>query len=264
MNDQPDVKPTAIRAGDVTAPIYNLSLEELGELEQGLIAIAEQAAAGSDFVGVWIHPDSKFANFARTHEASYFPEVAEVSPQTEASTRFLVLVDTRPENRRVVHAATVTGLEQAEDGAETTGFNVVDELIAAGNFTADEFRQFYRQRKLELSKSIAVETNFRIGEKVVGPDGIPTSYLVYLALFSLVKQGGAAIDQAAVFATLNDLQVNSFERFGLDFEPMMGRTDLSTPEAELGRTSLPVAIIYNAKAEALFGALPIELPVLMI
>ena len=257
-----------------TLPKYDLTPEELNELEEGLINLAKEKYPEDGLVSIWISPKHKFANLVRVHEASYFPEVEEVSEEDENHTLFMVVVDTRPASNRIVHAATVTGVsyksenETLVDGPDQTdkmtGLYTVDSLIELGNFTAKEFYDYYENKDIDLKKSIAVETNFRVGESVEKYNGFRPSDLAYLTFFKMVEKRNPETDKAMIIATINRAQAISFQRVGIAYEPLMGRSDLRTEESLLGKDSQPVALIYNATNIALFKRMGLQLPEIFI
>lgn len=246
-------------------PRYDLSEEELKELEQGLVSEVKSKVPEEGVSAVWIRPDNKYANFIRTHEAHYFPEVEEVTEEEEKNTLFMVLVDTREDENRVVHAATVMKPKDVADypSDQPTGFFTVDHLIALGNFKTDEFYDYYSEKGIDISKSISVETNFRVGDRI-DYNGVGSADLAYIALLQSIKSAGGSIDQAAVFATLNEKQINSFERIDIDFDSLMGMKDFKTPEEELDIDSKPVAIVVNDKSNRILGGMGISIPELIL
>ena len=257
-----------------TPPKYDLTPEELNELETGLVNLAKEKYPEDGLVSVWISPRNKFANLVRVHEASYFPEVEEVSEEDENHTLFLAVVDTRPSSNRIVHAATVTGVsyksekESLIDGPdqtdETTGLYTIDSLIEMGNFTAQEFYNYYQEKGIDLKKCISVETNFRVGEPVEKYNGFRPSDLAYLTFFKMVEKRNPAADSAMIFATINRAQAISFQRIGLIYEPLMGRNDLRTEESLLARESLPIALSYNVSNRSLMYSMGLQMPEIFI
>ncbi|MDB5165751.1 MAG: hypothetical protein JWM00_641 [Candidatus Saccharibacteria bacterium] len=248
---------------------YDLDAEELEQIEHKMVGYVEKRVAEQGIAILWVSPSHNFSNFIRTHEAHYFPEVAEVSDEDESNTLFLALIDTRDDSRRVVHGATVmypkfmqNGVSRSEraeqDGIETTGFYTIDSLIERGNFTADEFTQYYTDKGMDLSKCLSVETNFRIGERPDDFSGLKPADITYVALYERLMSTTPPLLGAAIFATINDKQIQSFERVGLKYEPIMGKTDLNTEESELGIKSLPVALIYDQYAYDLMSTMSKE------
>jgi hypothetical protein len=256
-------------AKEVTEPAqarYNLSPEELTTLEKELVGTVKEKHPEEGIVSVWISPKSKFANFVRCHEAGYFPEVEEVSAEDEKNTLFMALVDTRSDSNRVVHAATITGVNYKDNDGEPiigdhelgdaeTGFFTVDSLIEKGNFTSRQFYDYYAAEGLDLKKCLSVETNFRIGEKVENFHGFRTADIAYLMFFKMLERTHPTPGKSVIFATINKASIDSFRRIGLVCKPLMGREDMSTPESEAGRESLPVAIPYDAASQKLFNSI---------
>lgn len=257
---------------DTAGPRYDLSPEELSSLENELVGEVKERYPQEGVVTVWLSPKNKFSDFVRCHEAQYFPEVEEVSEEDEENTLFMALVDTRPSSNRVVHAATITGINyRNEDGRPVvgdhqpgsdgeTGFFTVDNLIERGNFTAQEFYDYYAQKGLDIKKCISVETNFRIGEKAEKYHGLRTSDIAYLKFFKMLERTDPALGKSAVFATINKASMISFQRIGLACEPLMGREGMSTQESAEGRESLPVAIPYDEATQKLFNSMDVPAP----
>lgn len=251
-------------------PRYDLEPKELHELEQELVQKVKKENPGEAMVGVWIKPTSKFANFVRTHEAKFFPEVQAVSEEDEKNTMFLALVDARSSSNRIVHAATITGVDQdniegqvvkkPDQDPSTTGLYTVDSLIELGNFSAQEFHDYYTSKKIDLGKCISVETNFRVGETAEKFHGFKTSDIAYLLFFKMLAKRKPTLGASAVFATINKASADSFKRVGLTYHPLMGREDLKTPESVQGRDSLPVAIPYDKHNKDLFESMNVSLP----
>jgi hypothetical protein len=258
LNKQDDNQEDSIATDDSSLsetsfpPRYDLTPEELSTLQDELVGEVKTKYPEEGVVGVWINPKSKFANFIRMNEASYFPEVSNVTAEDEGQTLFLALVDTRPGVNRVVHGATITGLSYDKDRKEiqiepenlngTTGLYTIDSLVDLGNFTTQEFVDYYAARGVNTTKSISVETNFRIGAKADKFKGLGASEIAYLKIFNLMDKAGLADGNAAVFATINRVSMISFGRVGINYELLMGRDDFRTEEAEHGKDSTPVAI----------------------
>ncbi len=248
---------------DITLPRYDLNEQELNQLEGELIDEVKSQFPQESIYTAWIYPTNKYANIVRNYEAGFFPEVSQVNEDTEAHTLFLALIDTRDSANRVIHAATITGVDRPEDESET-GFFTVDSLIEKGNFTAEEFRDYYGEKQIDLNKCLAIETNFRIGEKVEKFRGLGSADLVYLTIFKTMEKADAQFGKAGFFATINSLQIHSLQRLGINCEPLMGRTDLITPEAELGVDSLPVMMPYDKALHAIFSNMGPALPEIVL
>lgn len=251
--------------GQTAGPNYNLGPAELTALEAELVDVVRPGASGDGITAVWLGPKHPYANIIRTHEARLFPEVDGSSPGDENKTLFLALVDTRPGSGRVVHGATVCGagaLDEASvaGNAVSTGFITIDSLIDFGNFSADEFERYYAARSIDLTHCLSVETNFRIGQKVPNIRGLSTSTIAYLMVFRFLIRCGAQRNRAMVFADVNPASRISLQRNGIIYAPLMGRTDLVTPEAALGRSSLPVALPVDDALHDVFLTMRADVP----
>ncbi len=257
-----------------TPPIYNLNPEELRVMDQELVDLVKEKYGQENLVGVWISPKNKLANLVRNYEASYFPEVEEVTSEEEQYTLFFTIVDPRPSTNRVVHAATITGIsykpndETIIDGVDqdnhSTGFYTVDSLIEQGNFTPQEFYDYYSEKYIDVKKCIAVETNFKVGESSEKYNGFRPSDLAYLMFFKMLEKRSPAMNGAMVIATINRASAISFQRVGLDYAPLMGKEDFQTEESLLGKDSLPVVLPYNDKNISLFESMGLCLPEIFI
>lgn len=236
---------------------YNLSEKELSTLETAMVSYVEERQESPGISALWITPTHTFSNFVRTHEASYFPEVAEVSDGDEDNTVFLALVDTRESSKRVVHGATLMRPKTPHNGEETstTGFYTIDSLIERDNFSQEEFYEYYANKGVDVTKCLSVETNFRIGEKPEALNGLKPADIAYVALFQKLIASQPKKGESLIIATINERQSQSFDRIGLKHEPILGRTDLSTEESELGIDSQPVTIICDQYVHDLFNGM---------
>jgi hypothetical protein len=241
-------------------------------LDKEMVAAVKNVHPEEGVYSALIDPGHPFSNFVRGHESRFFPEVTNFPTELEKDTLLFALVDTRSSSNRVVHVGTISGrgLHNDAEGAELepqerrTGFLSADELVDLGNFTSEEFENYYTKRGVDLGRSISVETNIKVGGSVEKYHGVRTVDLGYLTLVGLIEQNQPDISntevKAAVFASINLPQTLSFERVGVDCEPLMGRTDLVTPESRLGRKSTPVAIIYDEHCKEIFSQMGPQLP----
>ncbi len=227
-------------------PRYDMREEELKALETEMVALASEKYP-KRLVAMWISPYSKYANLLRHEEAKHFPEIEGVDGEIEDSTTFLALIDTRSDSMRVVHGATITNYAPSASADESrpdqTGIYTVDSLIDLQNFSTKEFEDFYNRKGVNLQNTFACETNFRIGERTKNFRGMRPSDLVYLLLLDRVLKNDPSMRESAVFASINEPSIKSFDRFGIDYEPLMGRTDFKTEESQVGRFSMPIAIL---------------------
>lgn len=235
-------------------PRYDLTPEEMDVLNQEIVTSVKEKYPEEGVYGMIISPDHPYSNFVRGIEAQHFPEVLNFPAEQEDNTRLFGLVDTRPGSDRVVHVGTISGPKFLKDSPEDgkTGFYFADELIEGGNFTARDFRDYYDKNsksegapgpRLNLNTCISVETNIRVGDPVEEFNGVRTVDIAYAMLFGLVDREDPGITESAVFATINEPSIKSFERVGIGWDYLMGVDIKNTPEAELGRFSVPVAIL---------------------
>lgn len=244
---------------------YDLDPDQFTALENELVDDVRGGGCSAGITAVWLGPEHRYANIIRTQEARLFPEVHDSSAADENKTLFLALVDTRPGSGRVVHGATVCGAGALAEGsievsAVSTGFITIDSLIALGNFSADEFQSYYVSRNIDLTRCLSVETNFQIGQRVPNAWGLSTSTIAYLMFFRFLVRRGGRRNRALVFADVNRVSRISFQRTGIMYAPLMGRTDLVTPEAALGRSSFPVTLPIDDACHDLFLAMRADVP----
>lgn len=248
-----------------TSPSYNLDHAGLEALEAELVDVVRPGTSDEGIAAVWLGPDHPYANIVRTHEGRLFPEVRESSADDEGKTLFLALVDTRAGSSRVVHGATVCGAGPRDGGSVvtsdmSTGFISIDNLIDLDNFSPYEFESYYTARNIDLIRCLSVETNFRIGHRVPDVCGVSTSSIAYLMVFRLLVRCGARPNRSLVFADVNRAARISLQRNGIMYEPLMGRTDLVSPEAALGRSSCPVALPADNALYDVFSTMRVEVP----
>jgi hypothetical protein len=251
--------------GQSVGPNYNLGPAELNLLEAELVDGIRRGGRSEGITAVWLGPEHPYANIIRSHEARLFPEVHDSSSADENKTLFLALVDTRSESSGVVHGATVCGAAALDEGsaagsAVSTGFIVIDNLIDLGNFSVYDFECYYAERNIDLTHCLSVESNFRIGQRVPHAWGLSTSTIAYLMVFQFIVRCGARRNRAMVFADVNRASRMSLQRTGIVYSPLMGRTDLLTPEAALGRSSLPVALPVDDALHTLFLTMRADIP----
>ena len=247
-------------------PRYDLTQEELSQLETELVGIIRGQQGSNEAVcAAWISPTSKFSNFLRTKEAQNFPEVDGVDPYYEKHQRYIALVDLRGEGR-IVHAATIMNFDDSTDSSEVqpaqekrTGLYTVDSLINLGNFTRDEFVDYYQRGGVDVDKSISIETNFKIVDDFDPFMTLGSADLTYLTIFNMLIDGGAPREGTLVVASINEKQIDSFKRTHIKFDPLLGRTDFRTEEEALGKESHPIAIDF-ASAYDILTPIQVKLP----
>ncbi|MEI7683272.1 MAG: hypothetical protein WCJ24_03170 [Candidatus Saccharibacteria bacterium] len=253
-------------------PRYDLSEKEMELLERDLLEDLEKQLRPKrrlskerrnyklpeKIYAVWLDPDSRYANVVRTREAELFPEVKELPPEIEADTKFVAFVDTRKGKRRIVHATTISGVEQGPkdlDRETHTGFTTIDDLIDMGNFTAQDFRNYYAEKKIDLDSSVSIDTNFRVGEWVKDFEDINVAFLAYVTIFKILERRRPEVGDAGAFCSINQKSIDSFISFGLDCELLMGRQDFTTSEAARGEQYLPAVVRVDDSTRAVFDGL---------
>ncbi len=258
---------------DNSPPRYDLTPEELRTLELELVNEIKETSPAEGITAVWIGPNHKYANILRNHEAQLFPEVTELPQDIEDRSLFLALVDTRNGEDRVVHATTISGVlgrkagEQNPDDPEgpvTSGFIVIDDLIEMGNFTPEEFWDYYKTSGVNLENAVSVETNFRIGQRVNDYNGFGTADIAYLTVFKLAVARSTDPSQAAVFASINDKTIKSFERVGITCNPIMDRSNLVTSESKEGLDFTPVLIVNDEHNARVFDSIDTQVETLAL
>jgi len=252
----------------VFEPNYTLDPETMQAMEQQIIADARQIS-DNGVVAVWMDPTHELSNLFRSYEAQFFPEVAEgVDEYYENHQQYLAVVDTRGEGS-IAQIATLMPFDDPADhpgdseAAQRTGFYTIDSLVDLENFTVDEFLEYYRSRGVDLDACVSVETNLKTsiktGKKMEDYHDLKAADLVYLTLFYKLIDQQAPVDGTLIFATISPDQIGSFERNGIPFEPLMGRSDFVTEEAAEGKESVPVTIKFKAGFD-IFSNVDMRLP----
>ena len=187
---------------------YHLPEAQVKALERELVSAIKTEYSTPDVYAAWIAPDHRFADAIRTLEARQFPEMPDlVNENVEKRSIFMVLVDTREDEDRIIHCTRLSGLTtpsgSQETDAESSGFIVIDEAIGKNELTLEDFHTFCERNELDVKSSISVETNFRVGEKVPERDGLRISDIGYVTFFRKILEKGGEVDHAGVFASIN-------------------------------------------------------------
>ncbi len=244
-------------------PNYHLNAEQLKQIELKMIEDA-RAVAPDGIVLSWVDPTHEYSNFLRTKEAENFPEVAETDMYYELNQVYLVIVDTRQEGS-VAHAATINFYDDGADiednsgSVQRTGFYTIDSLIEHGNFTKQEFIDYYIAQGIDPHTTISIETNFKINPDMPLYRDLGSADLAYLGIFQWLIRQGWNPETVGLLATINDKQTHSLERVGIKTSLLMNRSDFLTEEEELGKYSLPVTIDFKTGSE-IISATDFRLP----
>ncbi len=216
-----------------TAVDYSLSPEQITNYEQQLASlIDEKIGLADDVYAIWMEPSSSFANIVRTYEKTFWHDIDEIMAPHEDDSLFLALFDARGDVGKVVHGFRVSrgSQEFQNDESDSTGIVLIDDIVNSGQgFTAAEFRAYYRNKGIDLSKCLSVETNFKV-QRAEHYNGLPMSQIGYIAIFDLIKD--SLDDDLCIFASINNLATQSFQLVGIQYEPIAGREDLKIPVSE--------------------------------
>lgn len=221
------------------------------ELESRQYVVPEAFYVGVSGPGtaLWAHPSSAIGERLAEAEAEAFPEAPELF---DGSDEYLMLGVVA--HGRVVHVMRlsvpllVAGLDAPF---------IIREVVGSGQAVSyDEVVMYYRERSIDLRFTLSVESNVALR----GPDELEmrSADMAYLSVFRLLR----AFEGSAVFAHLNNPATRSFERFGIPFEPLAGRSDLHTPSSTPGvydEHYRPYCITY-AEAGPTFEALRSLIP----
>lgn len=243
----------------LAGPNYELPAEELAALEQELVKTV-RSQHGRGLTSVWVGPKSPYANVVRTHENQTFSKlhIPELFNQYEDESVFLLTVDTRKGQDRVVRATRMSSPHYSKEGqteeSDDVRIPMIQDMVAAGEFTNQEFKDYYEQRGIDLQRAVSVETNFRIGERAPRVYGfIPVADVAYLSMyrFATEGQGHEDLSRSCMFAHINQATISSLERTGVPSEPLMGNESLRTPAGEgtYDDDFKPVAMFNTPKVE---------------
>jgi len=257
---------TTIEAGlgHDSAPDYYLSQEQFDTQQADLIAKVEAQQPEPGIYSAWLDPRHPDANLVRTLEAQIFPEIPEIMEPFEDQCVFLTLIDTRPDAKRIIHAFRLSwpGSDRnAHTGASIGPEDIVllkDIIDSDQGLSAEDLRAYYEAKGVDFAKSMSVETNFRVGEKVEPINGLPVAQLGYIAIFQGMNSQQDIADKAVIFAHLNRPAVASLGAVGIEYEPIAGRADLQTPtvgDEKFDNKYSPVCIPASAKNLEIFSNL---------
>ncbi|MCX6728056.1 MAG: hypothetical protein NTX11_04575 [Candidatus Saccharibacteria bacterium] len=241
---------------------FDLSDLEISQIEAGVCDQARDAFGNTVSVA-WISAGHPYSNFARTHEARIWSEAGDVDPLYDLNQDYLVIVDTREDDGVIAHAASIMWPRErpeSDQDPQITGVYTIDSLISRGNFSLADFYDFYDEHGVNMRESIAVETNFKLDPDFEPFNGLGTAELTYLTVVNTVIGNGSKVGSTVAFATINESQINSFERVGVSVQNLMGRDEFSTEEGELGIVSKPVAIELTQETHDLFQGMALILP----
>jgi hypothetical protein len=261
------VPPELTNGAIEAAPRYDLTDEELGVLEAGIVDKVRRRH-GSTICAVWLSSHSPEANFIRTHENRTFEglDIPELFANTERESAFLAMVDTRKGAERVIRGTRISSPQFNKNSSESsdgTHITMLEDMLDSGQIEREELEAHYSSKKIDLSRCISVETNLRIGERAPRRFGmIPMADLSYLALYKYVAGKRLNAADAAIFAHTNSASNQSLRRLGVDMEPLAGRPDLHTPDGHGGYDDKfqPIAMLNTRKTRRVMRRLALFAP----
>jgi hypothetical protein len=239
---------------DTSAPHYDLSPEELNTRQQEMVTTVKEQY-GETVAAVWMSSESPYADVVRTLEVDLFPEIPAIMKPYERECKFLALVDTRGEEPKgIVHAFRVSspGLTAEErvgtlaEGKPNIAF--IQDLVSGGEITEESLMAYYEEHGVDLDSCISVETNFRV-QRAERFNGLLTSDLGYLAIFTSMAGEVAEASRTGVFAHLNRPAILSLGRTGIEWESVVGDSELQTPTQDPDN---PGAVVFDPKYKPVF------------
>lgn len=218
---------------------YDLSDDELDARRSELVAAVAAGATGSEVGVAWVPPGDPGADVVRTSEAQVFPDIAGfMTDAVESRCRFVAVVDLAQGAHRLVHAFRVSSLRfgpSGDGGDSVIGIPMVEEVVEANPpITMDEVVGHYRDRGIEMSDCVAVETNFRIAPDGTAPSGLRWSDYGYIAVFRELVRDLERPGDRGVFAHLNAAARHSLGAVGIEPEAFAGRSGLRSPAGQEG------------------------------
>jgi hypothetical protein len=221
---------------ETVVPAYDLSKEELDRLEGELVGKVREKF-GKTVASVWVGSHSPYANFIRTHENETFSKLhlPELFEKYEDESAFLITVDTRKGQNKVIRGTRLSSPQfsskvETESDDDTVRIAMIQDMVEAGQFTNQEFVEYYKNRGIDPNRAVSVETNFRIGGRAPRIMGmIPVSHVAYLSMYNFAAGRNLNTSDACIFAHVNDATINSLSRMGIPIDPLMGNENLRTP-----------------------------------
>ena len=171
-------------------------------------------------VVAWLKGSDERCRVLERLEASVFPEAGSIFPDAQLDSSFIF--GTIIVGKQIRHVVRVSRPMASSVGSELPFF--FREMLASGqSLTIAEISAYYRHRRVDPCNSLSVETNFRVGPRC---KAVGIADLAYMAMFELAN----ALRADAVFAHINGSSIQSFSRIGLDWEPLLGRSDVCSPD----------------------------------
>ncbi|NLT54268.1 MAG: hypothetical protein GXX79_06815 [Actinomycetales bacterium] len=214
----------------VSPASYTLDRERFEILQKELVSEVKQHLRGvEDLCIVWTGTAHPYSNLVRTLEHAYFPaDIPElVTPECEAGSQFMVVVDTRDGEDAVVHGSRIcsrTRPAPAPGGPALSGFPCVDEWIVAGRVSIEDFLRFCDEREYDLDACLSIETNFvargwhTTGERpsrVAPRHGFSSAAVGYLSFQRAAHRQRPRTGRTCTFMMVNRASIISLDRIGI-------------------------------------------------
>lgn len=182
---------------------------------------AFRVGLGDGPMAIWASVDSDIGQRFAAAEATGFPEALDLFASSPEYLMLGISLD-----GYVMHMMRLS--VPMLNGAVEMPFLLRDLAESGQNLSEADLKEYYQSIGIDLHRTLSVETNIRL----VGGDVIDlrSADIAYLAVFDLVRR----IESMAVFCHLNGPACKSFERVGIPFEAICGRSDLRTPAADVG------------------------------
>lgn len=224
-----------------SADPYQMPRTAFDALQADLVSRVRSHLDGAqDLCAVWTPQDHPYADLVRRLEHTVFPsDIPRVlTPFTERSSKFLMIVDLRDGRDRVVHGARVCSPRFAGTGGTiapgSTGFPCVDECVREGKITSGRFREFCEERGYDIPSCVSVETCFAtLGWEPHTPghpsrtparDGFSVAHIGYTRLYLSLVRNGALRHRSCLFGLANRTSRISFARLGIEYENLPGQS----------------------------------------
>lgn len=207
----------------VSQESYNLSPEQMDELEADLFSEIQSQVEGSPIAVAVVPQDSKYADFGRTSEAQVYTGYdnhAAMAPY-ENQSFFLYTYDT--ETGSIAHVKRIVRAKTPEElgGSPLTGLEIIDDRLKANNdehAELDEIKEFHGIDDMSRVWNVAANHIMRRQGKKTG---LPYTEASYLALFKLTRDH----DVNAILAYVNDDARRSlFEKADLEYKLLGGKS----------------------------------------
>lgn len=213
---------------------YHLPKEEFESIQAEMVAKVKEEHGENTVSAVVMGPESPYADLVRTLEVmpERWPEMEEIMKSYETNCQYVALVDTRDGADRIVHAFRLSNLalgEKDELGPDASlQAALLQDLVNSGQISDEDLREHYRERGVDLSRSVSVESNFIVGDRTPAFNGLKTSDLGYLTIFTLAAKA-MGDHNASIFAHLNKPAKISLGRAGVQYRNVADRENLKTP-----------------------------------